>query len=126
MNRKKKIILLSQQTFNKKNIDNNIDIIRKKFHELNSYKYVYSSHKLKFGLNIKYVNLNLDTVKSGIYVKKIYQNHTKIFKLGLKNSYNFWAIKPSKYHIFYKKPVYISQLRKTIDEYLKNFDYDED
>ena len=82
------------------------ELVRKKFKEdLNNFYYITGTNtdKLQKGNYIKYVNLDIDDIKSGLLVDIIYEPYGYSIKfLLLKNTYinKLWKVSFNKYHIF--------------------------
>jgi len=107
------------------NLNDTLKFIKRKFEEeLEDYKYCENINNLEKGNHIKYVDLFFKEVKYGTIVD-ILKNEGRIKLFVLKNLHSglVWNINPSKYFLYYKtnNDNVNSQLRKLMDEYIKNF-----
>lgn len=100
----------------KENIDTIINTIIKLHPSLENYTFAIDYRNVPLGSHIKYISLNFEKLKNGIFVKKEIINNKPYF--GLKNDKFYWKIKPSNYYLFYKVSNH-SFANKLIREYAK-------
>ena len=81
--------------------------IREKFKDrLAGYSYLSDINDLQKGYLVAYVDLNLESVKSGIVVNIMESEYGTRTYIRLKNAYDghIWMIKATKHYVFYTRP----------------------
>ncbi|AYV82197.1 MAG: hypothetical protein Homavirus15_6 [Homavirus sp.] len=122
----KKLGFIIESNTNKKDIDQLLYTIEKKFSDkLKNYIYLSDINLLRKGKYIYYISLHLSEIHSGIVVDISKNLDGIVYLLTLKNPYAniLWKIKVNKYHIFVldkrKKSSYVM---KCLSSYLNSID----